>query len=132
MVCRSPDVVRRRGARLECRPRRMVAGRPTEARLVVTNSQTPAVRIFDADPPPARDPVLLRLLAGAPPEDGAESLRRHRFRLGAEWSPEHGESFIEALRDSGLTGRGGGRLSAGGGGGRGGRHTCATQAGGVG
>jgi NADH:ubiquinone oxidoreductase subunit F (NADH-binding) len=80
--------------------------------LVVTNSQTPAVRIFDVDPPPARDPVLLRLLAGAPPEEGAESLRRHRFRLGAEWSPEHGEPFIEALRDSGLTGRGGSAFPA--------------------
>src|SRR4030088_1108530 len=111
MVCRSPDVVRRRGARLDCRPRRVVADRPTEARLVVTNSQTPAVRIVDADPPPARDPELLRLLAGAPPEEGAESLRRHRFRLGAEWSPEHGEPFIEALRDSGLTGGGGGGVS---------------------
>src|SRR3981081_2284803 len=132
MVCRSPALVRRRGARLDSRPRRVVAGRPPEARLVVTSSQIPAVRIVDADPPPARDPVLLRLLAGAPPEEGAESLRTHRFRLGAEWSPEHGEPFIEALRDSGFDGRGGGRLSAGGGGGRGGRHTCATQAGGVG
>jgi NADH:ubiquinone oxidoreductase subunit F (NADH-binding) len=65
------------------------------------------VQVSESNQFAVRDPFVRRILAGPPDDDGPENLKRHRYRLGGEWSPEHGEHFIEALRDSGLTGRGG-------------------------
>jgi NADH:ubiquinone oxidoreductase subunit F (NADH-binding) len=51
-----------------------------------------------------------RLLAGRPPDAGPEPLAEHERRLGP--LPPGGASLLDALRDSGLQGRGGARFPA--------------------
>lgn len=54
-----------------------------------------------------------RLLAGPPPAAGAESLARHRCRLGPPAGPAAKRDVIELIEASGLLGRGGAAFPAG-------------------